>query len=158
MPQLGPADALLAVLIAIAVYTDVRTGKIKNWLTFPMMLAGCALAPLLGAPWWFGLLGVVVALVVCLPFYALGRALYPGDVKMLMAAGALMGAEAAARATLFSVALILPVGIVVLTVKRRWSNVPKVLRGEAPATTLFHAPVVGVAILLARLQPWPELW
>lgn len=157
-PAFGPPDALLVVLMLVASYTDIRTMKIKNWLTFPMMAVGVALSPLFLATPWAGAVGVVVAFLICLPLYAVGPVLSAGDVKMLMAAGALMGPEPVVRATLFSVALILPVALVLLTAKKRLGSIGKVLKGEAKPTMLFHAPVISVAILLARLQPWPEVW
>lgn len=158
MPAFGPPDALVAVLIVGACYTDVREMKIKNVLTFPIMLAGSLLLIRYGAHPWDGVLGVLAGLVACLPFYAFGRALSAGDVKMLMAAGALLGPEIAIRATLFSVALVLPVAIVMLTVKKRWSQFAAVLRKDAPATMMFHAPVISIAIVLARVQPAPDVF
>lgn len=158
MPPFGPPDLLLVVLMAIASYTDVRTMKIKNWLTFPMMVAGMLLSVVYLPHPWEGVAGVVVAFVVCLPLYLVGPVLSAGDVKMLMAAGALMGPEAAIRATLFSVALILPVAIGLLAAKKRFGNVTKVLKGEAPPTMLFHAPVISLAIVITRVQPLPDIF
>jgi len=153
-----PPDVLLIVLAIIASYTDVRTRKIKNWLTFPMMAAGIVLAiPYQHHP-WDGLLGVGAAMIVCLPLSQVGPVLSMGDVKMIMAAGALLGPEAAIRITLFSVALILPVAIVVLVARQRLGRVLDVLKGKEAPTMMFHAPVISVAILLARIQPLPVLF
>lgn len=154
----GPPDVLLVLLMVVATWTDVRTMKIKNWLTFPLMLVGTVLSIWCLPHAWDGIAGLLLAFVLCLPLYSIGPVLSAGDVKMLMAAGALMGPEPVVRALLFSVALILPVGLVLLTVTRRWGKVRAVLAGKAAPTMLFHAPVIAVALLLARLQPWPKIW
>ena len=158
VPPFGPPDVLLVVLMLVASWTDIRTMKIKNWLTFPLMLTGVVLSFWFLPHGWDGAAGLLVALLACLPLYRVGPVLSAGDVKMLMAAGALMGPEPVLRAVLFSVALILPVGLVMLTVTRRWGRVREVLAGKAAPTMLFHAPVISVALLLARLQPLPEIW
>lgn len=159
-------DLVLAALCAVAVYTDLRTGKIKNWLTFPVMIAGIALAPVCPGPWWGGLAGLGAAFLGGVVFWKVIPALKPGDVKMLMAAGALMGPQGALRAILLSAILFFPVGLAVLILRGRLGNFFRIARGyfrdptkqDPNATLIVHAPVIAAAIVVARLQSWPKLW
>ncbi len=86
--------ALLTVLVAIAVYTDVRWGKIHNALTAPFAVLGLVLNSvdrgLAGLT--LSLLGIAVGLGVFLLSAGFGRILGGGDIKLLMAIGALQGA------------------------------------------------------------------
>ncbi|MFZ5479900.1 MAG: prepilin peptidase [Myxococcota bacterium] len=150
---------MLLVLMLGAVWTDVRTQKIRNVLTFPTMLVGVAMAPLFAAHWSLGVVGLLATFAVALPGFMFGGAIRAGDVKMLAAAGSLLGPEAGIRAALFTYLLILPVGMVILVLRGRVGNLKKLAAGEKFEPTLVaHAPVIAVSILLARLQPWPDLW
>ena len=156
----GPPDLALALLIGGAVYTDWTTRKIRNVLTFPVMALGIALAPFTQPHAYDGLLGLLAAMVLAIPAWRFGRALHAGDVKMLMAAGALLGPEAALRAVLFTYLLGFPAGLAVLAYKGRLNNLYRLFikREKVEPTEVIHAPVVALGILAARLQPWPELW
>ena len=85
--------SLAMLLVAAAVYTDVRWGKIFNHLTMPAIALGLVINSLTGGLDGFvhsiaGLgLGLGLFLVSCL----LGRILGGGDIKLLMAVGALQG-------------------------------------------------------------------
>jgi prepilin peptidase CpaA len=83
--------ALLA-MVGIAVFTDLRERRIPNWLT----ISGAATAVTLSAVEVGGfptasVVGLVVALGLILPFFALG-AFGAGDAKLLAAVGAFLGA------------------------------------------------------------------
>lgn len=153
-------DLVLAVLLVGAVYTDWTTRKIKNVLTFPVMGLGVAIAPLLAPSPYDGIAGLLVAMLAAIPAWRLGRALHAGDVKMLMAAGALLGPEAALRAVLFTYILGFPAGLAVLAVRGKLGNLYRLFikREKIEPTEVIHAPVVAAGILVARLQPWPDLW
>ncbi|MBM4366607.1 MAG: prepilin peptidase [Deltaproteobacteria bacterium] len=157
---MNPADVALAVLIAGAVYTDITTKKIRNVHTFPVMALGIAMAPYTQPRWFDGALGLLAAMALAIPAWRLGRALHAGDVKMLMAAGALLGPEAAIRAVLFTYIIGFPAGIAVLAYRGRLGNLYRmfVKREKVEPTEAIHAPVVAAGILVARLQPWPNLW
>jgi prepilin peptidase CpaA len=93
MNQLPPvATILLVVLVSIAGWTDIRSRRIPNWLTAAGVLAGFSLNGLLyGWPGvWFALKGLGLALLIYLPFFAL-RGMGAGDVKLMCAAGSLIG-------------------------------------------------------------------
>lgn len=83
-------NALAAVLAfataAVAAFTDHRTGRIPNALTVPAFLAGLALGGDVA------LAGMAACLGAPLFLFARGR-LGAGDVKLLGALGALLGAR-----------------------------------------------------------------
>ena len=85
---------LLAVLVLVGGYYDIRYRRIPNWLTLPGVIVGFALNAFLEPPWWHGLgyagLGVALALIINFPLYLL-HARGAGDVKFLAAIGALVG-------------------------------------------------------------------
>ena len=93
LPPPGVVAVLLAMVLAAAVY-DVRYRRIPNWLTLAGVLAGVALNGFLdqGRPGLFvsSLLGLAMAFGVYFVLYAL-RAMGAGDVKMMVAVGAIVG-------------------------------------------------------------------
>jgi Flp pilus assembly protein protease CpaA len=159
VPPLGPRDAALAVLLVAACATDLRARRIPNVLTLPAMALGAGVAPLYDAQWWQGIAGILVAFAAAFPGWRFGGAMRAGDVKLLMAAGSFVGWETALRASLFSYALALPFGLLVLAVRGRLGNLWRFwVKGERQEVTLVaFAPVIVAAVTLARLQPWPEL-
>ena len=85
-------DVLLAGLVVISGYTDVRYRRVYNFVTFPAMMLGVGLHFI-----YFGfagggdaLSGAGAGFIFFLPFYLLGG-MGAGDVKFMMAAGALKG-------------------------------------------------------------------
>jgi prepilin peptidase CpaA len=99
-------DALLTTVLILAVYLDIQTSRIPNWLTFTGM-GGGFLAHLFingaeGAI--FSLLGLGTGLVLFLTFYLLGD-MGAGDVKLMAAMGALVGPYGAFLCGLLSVIL-----------------------------------------------------
>ncbi len=85
-------QALILIVVAIAVVTDVRRRRIYNALTFPTMAVGLVLNTALdGAS---GLLAALAGLVLgfvlfIIPVAVMGRG--AGDLKLLAAVGALGG-------------------------------------------------------------------
>jgi prepilin peptidase CpaA len=90
MEYVVPGVALVIALIGG--YTDLRTGKVYNVLTYPAMLLGTALHLVFqgGAGFLFSLQGIGVGLGLLLLPYLL-RVLGGGDVKLLAAMGAFFG-------------------------------------------------------------------
>jgi prepilin peptidase CpaA len=84
---------IFIALLLGAAYSDLRTRRIPNAMTFPGLLLGlgCALLPT-GITLPAAVLGVVAALLFSLPLFAL-RALGAGDGKLLMVVGAFMGPQ-----------------------------------------------------------------
>jgi prepilin peptidase CpaA len=88
-----PALEVLWLGVALtAAYTDVRSRKIRNWLTVPAAVAGLALNAVLGG--WHGALvsleGFGLAFGVYLGLFLL-RGVAAGDVKLMAALGAVLG-------------------------------------------------------------------
>jgi prepilin peptidase CpaA len=83
----------MTVMVAIAVYTDVRVGKIYNWVTAPGVVVGLALNAIGGGVDGViqSLLGVALGLGVFLFSTMFGRLLGGGDIKLLIAIGAIQG-------------------------------------------------------------------
>jgi prepilin peptidase CpaA len=82
----------LALAVAlIAVVTDLKSRKIPNWLTITAMVAGIAVNLILNRDHWsLPFLGVGTGLILLgIPFAAGG--IGAGDLKLLMALGALLG-------------------------------------------------------------------
>lgn len=82
---------ILAAGVCCAVYQDVRYLKIKNWLNLGILLLGGILGIIGGLERLFdSLQGFLIPFVIGILFYSL-RIFGAGDVKFMMALGALMG-------------------------------------------------------------------
>ena len=101
------AEWIPAVMAAAAAciggYSDIRSGKIPNRMTFPFMAAGLAVNGLLGGLTGLGssVCGILLGFSFFLLF-AIG-ALKAGDVKLYMAVGALGGWRFCMDTMVFSV-------------------------------------------------------
>ena len=86
------SQILLAVLVLVGGVWDIRYRRIPNWLVGSGLLLGIALNAFLFE--WMGLklslLGVGLAFIIYFPLYLL-RGMGAGDVKLMMAVGALAG-------------------------------------------------------------------
>jgi prepilin peptidase CpaA len=87
--SLGVALAVAAV----ATVTDLRKGKVYNWLTAPAVVLGLGLTLVLSGPAGlkFSLFGIGVGLAVWVLQPLIGKPLGGGDVKLLIAVGSLTG-------------------------------------------------------------------
>jgi prepilin peptidase CpaA len=91
----GSMSALfvLAVMLAIAVYVELKESRIPNWLTLSGMALGLLIGYLHGTTaFWFSLGGLAIGFGFLFIFYVFGG-IGGGDVKLMGAAGALMGAD-----------------------------------------------------------------
>lgn len=148
-------DYALFLTLAIAVFTDLRSQKIYNVLTFPMTVLGIVASLQFGTHGWDGLAGAAVALGMGLLVEAM-RAMRMGDVKLLMAVGALTTPAFAVRAVLLSVAVNLVYGVAILAAKGRLRRLWKFYKGEQEeATIVAYAPAIAAAVLWVRFMPWP---
>jgi prepilin peptidase CpaA len=92
MTIFSPFQICVALLVAIAAFTDIRTRRIPNWLTLSGVIAGILVNWTMGG--WGGLRMSVAGLVLgfgsYLSLYVL-RAMGAGDVKLMAAVGAIIG-------------------------------------------------------------------
>jgi prepilin peptidase CpaA len=160
-------NALLVVALAHAVWTDIRTRRISNRLTYPLMLAGLAIngvaagqAGLAGSAAGL-LLGGALLLIPC----ALG-AMGIGDAKLLAAIGALKGPFFALNTVVYAglaggllALLYLAKDERVLTRWRQWRGGTQRLLSEGPEAgagvvslrkaSMPYAPAIAVGALFA---------
>ena len=84
---------VLGILLLVAVYTDFRWGKIRNWTTLPAVVLGLGLNAAFHG--WPGLTlageGLGLAIGIALVFSVFGKVVGAGDMKLLMAVGAIVG-------------------------------------------------------------------
>lgn len=101
-----PRTGVLLLLLLVAAVHDYRTYRIPNLITGGGVLFALSynllVPPEMHADWSWGLAGMLVAVAVMLPLYAL-NALGAGDVKLMMMVGAFLGAADTAYAVLFTV-------------------------------------------------------
>jgi len=108
------AVALLASAAAAA--TDIRSGRIPNWLTLPLMATALAAHAILRGAW--GATESLAGVLLCagIPWIVFrtsgGRAIGGGDVKLFGALGALLGPMAGLEIELGALALLLLVALV----------------------------------------------
>lgn len=168
-------DALLsslscAVAIAVALWAareDLRSRRVPNRLTLPAMLAGLCLHGAAGGPagLWFSLAGLLTGFGLLILFHVFGG-MGAGDVKLLAAAGALLGAEGAQSVFIIALAVSGAVSLVRLgggprglaRIGRRFSlellgaalarRLPRLAGlGFQPASGLCFAPFVAVGVV-----------
>jgi len=101
MPGLPYVAALIATLIAA--FTDTRTGRIPNWLTYPALVLGPLFALALSGlqPMLLSMLGILVCALVPTLLFA-KSAMGGGDVKLLAALGGLLGPYAGIEAQFYA--------------------------------------------------------
>jgi prepilin peptidase CpaA len=94
--------AVLAVTLIIAVYRELREGRIPNWVTLSGMAIGLILGYLPGGiPLRSSIVGLLIGFGFLFIFYVFGG-VGGGDVKLMGAAGALLGADLIQSALFFT--------------------------------------------------------
>jgi prepilin peptidase CpaA len=156
LPDWLPALAL-GLVLGLALWHDVRTRRIPNYLIVAGSFAAFLMHALLppgaglfsstpgGLGIWFSLAGWGLGLLLLLPFYAL-RTLGAGDVKLMAAIGAFLGPYGVMGATLLTM---LCGGVLALAVAWKSGhllqvtvNVQQMLRGLSGAGAGLAEPVV----------------
>ncbi|WP_316153332.1 A24 family peptidase [Cupriavidus sp. BIC8F] len=98
-PLVGPC---VIALVLTAAATDIQWRRIPNWLTFGAWLLACPVQIYLHGfhtGMWMWTLGWLTGFSLFLPFYLL-RGMAAGDVKLISAVGAWLGAGMALRVAL----------------------------------------------------------
>ena len=140
--RLLPFVPLAATLLWAAV-EDMRTRRIRNWLTFSLLLTGVAQSFLPGRTVSPGesALGLLTGFALPLLLFVIG-ALGAGDVKLLTAIGAWIGAAAILR--VFAVEAVIGM-LLVLTQAAAAGRLRTLLRNSAVvAINLWHVNQVGL--------------
>ena len=150
-------DVPVAALLVVALFTDLKSQRVPNQLTFGGMMVAVFWSTITGDT-QASILGILVAFVVMFPGWVLGGAIRAGDAKLLMAVGGFYGPLMAFRAGVLIYLLAMPFGLAVLIYKRRlsgslkrvWQNARK-RDGEGDELTVVpFVPVVALAVLLVR--------
>lgn len=127
-------SAELALLLAISLYTDLKERKIKNKYVMPMLLLGVVTNLFVGS-WQDSLLGILLPFIVFFPFFYL-QMFRAGDIKAMMAIGAIMGYRFVGNAIfyIFAVGLIVALAKMIKhrNAKERFGNVARYFK------MLFH--------------------
>jgi prepilin peptidase CpaA len=152
--------ALIAALIC-ASYTDLRWRRIKNWLTYPAMVAGFAVNTLAGGGEGARLsaMGWLVGLgIMALPFVF--GVMGAGDVKLMAAIGAIKGAHFLLLVTIYGSAAGGLLAVYYLIRERRLGATLRyitygwygALRGNGPKPgAIPYAPAIAAGVILALL-------
>ncbi len=171
MLVLSPRTGVLIALLLVAAASDVRTGRIPNWLVLGGALYALACNSLFpGYPHDAGLVfaleGLGVGLAVLLPLYLL-RAMGAGDVKLMAMAGAFLGPWGAVAAVLGT---LLAGGVLALAFALRAGQLahmllnvgalalrPEASAGRMPYGVAIAAGTIGY-LLLAQLGYLSYVW
>lgn len=92
---------VLAVLLAAALFYDIRARRIPNWLIVTGLAAGVGGAWVGSTEVGQSILGALTGLIIMLPFYLL-RAMGAGDAKLMAVVGSFLGPMPVAGVTLLS--------------------------------------------------------
>lgn len=169
MNELTIADAVLAAGLLVACATDLRDQKIPNALTFGLIGLGIVIHFVQGN-YWFPIVGVLAAFGLHFALFAL-QVEKPGDGKLMMGVGALLGWSVMLEGTLWKFLINAPVGLIVLWWHGRLGNFLKRLQYvyrkalrypvEPPQEELTYmpfAPSIAIAVVLARFTDLLYLW
>jgi prepilin peptidase CpaA len=125
---------VLAAVLGLAAYADLRWCTVPNWLTYPAIVVGLGLAALMGSQEGRAgeavanhVLGLAVGFGVLSMAYLLGG-MGGGDVKLMAAVGAFLGWPSVLHALVYSFLVAAAVGLIVmiwqgrtlLVLKRLW--------------------------------------
>ena len=156
-----PALLVLGAVLMIAVYTEVRENRIPNWLTLAGMSLGLLIGYWSGQPaFWSHLGGLTIGFGVMFFVYLLGG-VGGGDVKLMGAVGALMGANLIVPTLFYAAYLGALLGLLMLIWRKDfWMRMVWSLQrlafwqkptGEKPAKPAPIAVPYGVAIAVGCL-------
>ena len=134
--------AVLAMGMSAGAFIDLRTRRVPNVLTMTLATIGigCAAGGISGLTVVASVLGLALGLGLMLPGYLFG-ATGAGDVKLLAAAGALLGP---AHIVLAFVYMALAGGVLALVVARQRSRLAITLEGTGQLITTGAANAAAI--------------
>ena len=114
------AQTILSIAITfVGAATDLRRGKVYNWLTYPAALGGLALSFVIAPPSPIqSIAGLGVALLLFGTLRKVGR-MGAGDVKLMAAIGALQGPAFVLYAGFYTVVVAGIAAVLLLAANRR---------------------------------------
>ena len=133
--------AILTGLIAGAVYTDLRYGKIYNKLTIPCMALGVALNAARGLPGILDSLAGIGLVLVLYLLFAPAVGIGGGDAKLMMGVGALLGVKLLIWAMLFSAVIGGVLALAVMARYRALLSTTRNMAGNIFLSAVLRAPV-----------------
>jgi prepilin peptidase CpaA len=165
---LGMMSVALSALMLAAAVCDVRTRRIPNVLTILGFAVAIGLRATAGPGAGIdGVVGAILAFVLCLPFFVLG-VLGGGDAKLLMALGSFTGPRDLLMAMLVIASLggilgamdalrkgiLLPVLYNCVNIIKHWATLGRRGTNRSLATAGALAIPYGVAIAVGSLVWW----
>ena len=160
------AAGVLAVGLLTATVIDLRSRRIPNELTAAMAIAGIALAVSgsSGISAGAALAGLMLGLLLMMPGYALG-ATGAGDVKLMAAVGAIIGAPLVLSAFLCTAIAGGALAVLVAVQRRRLGATlaqtgrlvaapgaaPKEIRAATGASRFAYGPAIAAGTMVAVL-------
>ncbi len=152
------SDVAVVAIVSVALYTDIKSSRVPNQLTFGAMGLSILVALSQGAL-MHCLQGIGLALALMGPGWLAGRAIRAGDAKLLMAVGGFWGPSLVFKACILTYALSVPATIFVLAWHGRLLQMPKTVwnrvRGRGADTSLTRVqwvPVIAIALLVAGIH------
>lgn len=120
--------AALAALLAAAVYLEIKESRIPNWLTLSGMAFGLLLGYLPGGlTFRSSLIGLLIGFGFLFIFYMFGG-VGGGDVKLMGAAGALLGSDLIQPAICLTALIGAAMAVIALIWRRDfWTGMKRVL-------------------------------
>lgn len=168
-------SGLICAIVAAA-FTDVRSSRIPNWLTFSLAGFGVGVHSFSDgwSGFWFSVEGLILGIICLLVFYANGG-MGAGDVKFLGGIGAVVGSPAVLQVFLltallggvYAVAMMMYMGggqyawnrvITFFTTLLVMRRVPRAQIASGGEPKLRYALVIGLGTLLAQTFTWYDLF
>jgi prepilin peptidase CpaA len=149
---MGVQTILVALVALTGAATDIRTGKVYNWLTYPAALAGLALSFFFEQP---GPLECLAGLIGALVVFGTLRKVGPmgaGDVKLLAAVGAIKGFTFLVFASFYTIVF---AGIAAVLILARDRRLVPTLRWAATVTLSAIMPGLKAEPLTATRTEMP---